>query len=149
MTNLAATHQPPPAEGGEVVLFQVIEDLKARAEFGAQKHGTLLRTNNGRSAVWDAYQEILDFVMYFRQYIIEQEMQHEEPPATSLQMQVQRMSLGIVNTNNETRLRMDEIEERLDEIAKAIDGLTTNMNYMAAKRGINLLNVSGYPRTHE
>jgi galactokinase len=87
--------------------------------------------------------------MYFRQYIIEQEMQHEEPPATSLQMQVQRMSLGIVNTNNETRLRMDEIEERLDEIAKAIDGLTTNMNYMAAKRGINLLNVSGYPRTHE
>ncbi|MBK7107491.1 MAG: hypothetical protein IPH62_19665 [Ignavibacteriae bacterium] len=79
--NLAATPQPPPAEGGEVVLFQVINDLEARAEFGKEKHGDYLRTNNGRSAVWDAYQEILDFVMYFRQYIIEQ----KELPAASIE----------------------------------------------------------------
>lgn len=143
--NFAATPQPPPAEGGEVVLFQVIKDLEARAEFGNEKYGGYLMTNNGRSAAWDKYQKLLDAVMYAKQELMEQ----EEPPATSLQARVQRMSLGIVNTNNETRLRMDEIEERLDEIAKAINGLTINMNYMAAKRGINLLNVSGYPRTHE
>lgn len=125
MTNLAATPQPPPAAGGEVVLFQVIDDLKARAEFGKEKHGDYLRTNNGRSAAWDKYQELLDAVMYARQELTEQEA--KEPVST----------------------RLDKIEDQLDEIALVLEHLTTNMNYMAAKRGINLLNVSGYPRTHE
>lgn len=142
--NPAATPQPPPAEGGEVVLFQVINDLKARAEAGAQKYGGPLKTNNGRSAKWDKYQELLDACMYARQEIMEEEL-----PATSLQAQIQRLSWAMVNTDGETRIRLDKIEDQLEEMALVLEHLTTNLAYMAAKRNIKLLNVSGYPRTEE
>jgi hypothetical protein len=72
MSNPAATPQPPPTPGGEIVLHQVIEDLNARAEQGYQKYGTYLTTHNGRLSLWDAYQEILDLVMYLRQHLMEQ-----------------------------------------------------------------------------
>ncbi len=123
--NPAATPQPPPAEGGGMVLFQVIEDLKARAEEGKKKYGGYLMTNNGRSAKWDKYQELLDAVMYARQELMEQEAR--EP----------------------VEARLDRIEDQLDEIALVLEHLTTNVAYMAAKRNVKLLNVSGYPRTHE
>jgi hypothetical protein len=147
--NPASTPQPPPAEGGEVVLFQVIDDLKERAESGAQKYGGYLMTNNGRSAMWDLYQELLDSCMYIRQYLMEQETQQQELPATSPQAQIQRLSWAMVNTNGETRIRLDKIEDQLDEISLVLEHLTTNVAYMAAKRNVKLLNVSGYPRTEE
>jgi hypothetical protein len=108
-----------------MVLFQVIEDLKARAEEGKKKYGGYLMTNNGRSAKWDKYQELLDAVMYARQELMEQEAR--EP----------------------VEARLDRIEDQLDEIALVLEHLTTNVAYMAAKRNVKLLNVSGYPRTHE
>jgi hypothetical protein len=85
-TKDVATHQPQPTGEGAVVLDYVIEhldkwlvvdaarlapDLKARAEEGLKKYGTYLRTNNGRDALIDAYQEILDAVMYLGQWMLE------------------------------------------------------------------------------
>jgi hypothetical protein len=44
----------------------VIKDMKARDEMGVSKYGT-------RRALWDAYQEALDLVVYLRQAIFEKE----------------------------------------------------------------------------
>lgn len=85
---MAADSQKPPTGDGAVVLDAVIqhicnmannrqlpfsalaplrEDLLARADVGLKKYGTKLRVNNGRKAAVDAYQEVMDGVMYAMQ----------------------------------------------------------------------------------
>jgi hypothetical protein len=71
--SLASKHQPQPSGGEQVVLLAVLSDLKERADVGKEKYGIYLKTNNGRDALWDAYQEALDLVMYLRQEILERE----------------------------------------------------------------------------
>ena len=51
----------------------VQRDLVERAVMGFKKYGTTLRTNNGRDALMDAYQEALDLCMYLRQTIAERD----------------------------------------------------------------------------
>ena len=69
----ASEHQPAPQEGEIIVVDVVLDDIRERAETGKLKYGTYLQTNNGRDALWDAYQEALDGVMYLRQEILEKE----------------------------------------------------------------------------
>jgi hypothetical protein len=89
----AATHEPAPTGNGEIILdsavavvnryalrarskgnpslhdehLLVVEALKARAEMGKAKYGTYLRARNGRNALNDLYQELLDAIMYSEQ----------------------------------------------------------------------------------
>ncbi len=69
----AATPQPPPQPGQVAVGQQVLADIQSRIDMGYQKYGTLLQTHNGRDALWDAYQEAIDLVMYLRQAILERD----------------------------------------------------------------------------
>ena len=46
---------------------KVRDDLKARAAEGERTYGTPLFTHNGRDALADAYQEILDAMQYLKQ----------------------------------------------------------------------------------
>lgn len=69
----ASEYQPDPKQGEQVVIDVVLADLRERAETGKRKYGTYLETNNGRNALWDAYQEAIDLVMYLRQALLEQE----------------------------------------------------------------------------
>lgn len=72
MDNLAVVPQPMPTiNDGPRVLDLVMADLVARAEQGRAEYGTYLQPNNGRDALWDAYQEALDMAMYLRQAIAE------------------------------------------------------------------------------
>jgi hypothetical protein len=71
--NPAAVPQPAPTRGQEDVTDLVVRDLLARREMGTAKYGTPLRTFNGRSALMDAYQEVLDLANYLRQRIAEEE----------------------------------------------------------------------------
>jgi len=66
-----AKNEPPPAQGTTPIADLVLADIAERVEMGRQKYGTLLKANNGRDALWDAYQEALDLVMYLRQEIVE------------------------------------------------------------------------------
>ena len=59
------------APNTEGALRRLIDDLEVRAEFGKTKYGTYLRTNNGRDAAMDLYQESLDAVMYSAQGLLE------------------------------------------------------------------------------
>lgn len=49
------------------LLEQVVEDMKARDQVGRERYGTPLRPDNGRDALVDAYQELLDFTVYLAQ----------------------------------------------------------------------------------
>lgn len=71
--NKAAKPQRKPGKGKTPVAEYVLADIEARVKLGKKRYGTLLYTNNGRSALWDLYQELLDAVMYCRQVILEQE----------------------------------------------------------------------------
>jgi len=74
-TNYAATPQPKPMteDGSTLVLPHVLADLQARADWGLAKYQTYLHTNNGRDAMVDLYQELLDAVMYAKQSLLERE----------------------------------------------------------------------------
>ncbi len=73
----ASAYQPSPKPGEKIVVDVVLADIRERAETGKKKYGTYLQTDNGRDALWDAYQEAIDLVMYLRQALLEKEENHE------------------------------------------------------------------------
>jgi hypothetical protein len=68
---LATSSEPTPQGTGDDVAALVREDIEARAQEGEQKYGERLTTHNGRDALVDAYQEVLDTAMYLRQELAE------------------------------------------------------------------------------
>lgn len=59
--------QLPAPNNGPSVHDMVIEDLEERRQFGIRKYGYALQPGNGRDALLDAYEEVLDQVLYLRQ----------------------------------------------------------------------------------
>ena len=67
--------QPPPKRtDGPPVWDLVIADMHARDATGRARYGTPLQAFNGRRALVDAYQEILDLAVYVRQEIEERRL---------------------------------------------------------------------------
>ncbi len=68
--NYATAPEPPPIPRPcpmtESAHWQVMQDLAARAHFGQQKYGQPLTQHNGRNHLVDAYQELLDLLVYLR-----------------------------------------------------------------------------------
>ena len=54
-----------------VGLENIAEDTEARIRLGEKKYGTRLKANNGRDAMLDLYQEVLDGCNYAKQLVIE------------------------------------------------------------------------------
>lgn len=72
--NDPAIPQPAPIQSQHVpIVWLVTHDLALRAAAGAAKYGDKLRGFNGRDALLDAYQEVLDLAMYLRQEIYERD----------------------------------------------------------------------------
>lgn len=65
--------QPLPVPGDRPVLPEVIKDLEKRQAIGIKRYGTELYTRNGRNALQDVYEELLDGVQYLKQYLMEAE----------------------------------------------------------------------------
>jgi hypothetical protein len=55
------------------VTEQVIADLRARTELGIAKYGRPLETFNGRNALRDLYEELLDGAQYVKQRLLEED----------------------------------------------------------------------------
>ena len=51
------------------------EELAERVEEGIKKYGEPLKAHNGRDALIDGYQELLDAIMYFKQTLVEDELE--------------------------------------------------------------------------
>jgi len=52
-------------------LDNIAEDTEARIRLGEKKYGTRLKAHNGRDAMLDLYQEVLDGINYAKQLVIE------------------------------------------------------------------------------
>lgn len=66
--------QPPPVVNQNPAVWDlVVEDMKDRDRLGEERYGTRLRAMNGRDALIDLYQELLDAVVYLRQVIEEKD----------------------------------------------------------------------------
>lgn len=66
--------QPAPSKNeGPAVWDLVIEDMRARDQLGRSRYGTPLQPFNGRKALRDVYEELLDTVVYMRQLLFEEE----------------------------------------------------------------------------
>lgn len=64
--------QPPPIPNASVPVWDlVMADMEERDRVGRARYGTPLQTHNGRDALVDLYQELLDAVVYIRQVIEE------------------------------------------------------------------------------
>lgn len=70
--SLNKPEKPPESSHYPPVWDVVIADMQERKEMGKEKYGTYLRAFNGRNALVDAYQEVLDLAVYLRQLIIEE-----------------------------------------------------------------------------
>ena len=67
----AAIPQPAPQPGERDVLTEAVYALHVRSAVGVQTYGTRLKTENGRDALEDWYQEQCDAFMYATQFILE------------------------------------------------------------------------------
>lgn len=66
--------QPDPTPNASTPVWTlVIADMQARDHLGRQRYGTPLQAHNGRDALQDAYEEILDAAVYLKQAIIERD----------------------------------------------------------------------------
>ncbi len=66
------TDQPAPKPGGYPVQAVLIEAIRQRMEFGLKKYGRPLETDNGRDPLLDMWEEMMDMISYFTQYVLEQ-----------------------------------------------------------------------------
>lgn len=66
--------EPAPQKNlGPAIWELVIRDMAQRDLVGRKKYGTPLQPFNGRDALIDAYQEVLDLCVYLRQVIYERD----------------------------------------------------------------------------
>lgn len=71
MTDKKIVDQPPPTGDGKPIWDLVVNDMRERDNLGRTRYNTPLRAWNGRDALVDAYQEVLDLAVYMRQEIEE------------------------------------------------------------------------------
>lgn len=66
--------QPLPIpNNGESIHDLVIVDVLRRKELGTKRYGVHLQAFNGRNALLDLYEELLDAAMYTKQRLLEEE----------------------------------------------------------------------------
>lgn len=69
-----STPEPAPKPNGKPAVWDlVVADMQQRDQEGRRKYGTPLQPFNGRRALVDAYQEVLDLVVYLRQELYERD----------------------------------------------------------------------------
>jgi hypothetical protein len=77
----APTHQPAPVPSGRAAIWElVLADMATRHQVGVERYGTPLQAHNGRDALRDLYEELLDAVAYTRQAIEERDHPQEVVP---------------------------------------------------------------------
>jgi hypothetical protein len=66
--------QPPPTPNNRPAVWDlVLADMQARDALGLKRYGTRLQPHNGRDALRDHYEELLDGAAYIRQVLYERD----------------------------------------------------------------------------
>ncbi|GLZ34863.1 hypothetical protein Lesp02_70500 [Lentzea sp. NBRC 105346] len=69
----AFIEQPMPTPNGHPSIQSLVRaDLEAREQVGIQRYGTALQPHNGRDALRDLYEELLDGACYVKQKMVEE-----------------------------------------------------------------------------
>lgn len=64
--------QPAPIPNDSTPIVDlVIKDMEERKRIGIERYGVALQANNGRDALRDTYEELLDACIYIKQVMIE------------------------------------------------------------------------------
>jgi hypothetical protein len=129
--------QPAPTGDGTPVWDLVIRDMRERDDLGRSRYGTPLRTWNGRDALVDAYQEILDLAVYVRQEIEERKKMDEICEHLSLIPGAESCnSQNIIQTIDEIEDRVHFLEASNKDLRKRLAELQNAPAYDAGfKRG--------------
>lgn len=72
----------------------VVEDIKKRKVMGKKKYGVPLRANNGRDALQDLYEELIDATQYCKQAMVERDTPSEIELEYQLSLEVARAVLA-------------------------------------------------------
>jgi hypothetical protein len=68
------TEQPMPTHNDRASIQSLVRaDLDAREQVGIQRYGTSLQAFNGRDALRDLYEELLDACCYIKQAMVERD----------------------------------------------------------------------------
>lgn len=68
--------QPMPIKNSFPYVHDLVaKDIAARGELGKRRYGTKLQPFNGRNALLDAYEEVLDAAVYLKQALLETELE--------------------------------------------------------------------------
>jgi hypothetical protein len=73
VTQREGDQQLPVVNNSPGIQDMVIADIVKRKQLGIETYGTVLQANNGRDALRDLYEELLDATMYIRQILEERQ----------------------------------------------------------------------------
>lgn len=79
----------------------IIGDLQARKRLGLERYGSLLQAHNGRSALRDLYEELLDAAVYAKQV-------QEETVAAQRRLDIDPVYLDLLGRLTQVRRLLDE-----------------------------------------
>lgn len=83
--------QPLPVQNdADDIQSQVIADIAQRRKVGISRYGTALQPHNGRDALLDLYEELLDGVMYVKQVMVERDQPLPGQVLRDLRSEIQR-----------------------------------------------------------
>lgn len=105
----ANTPQPAPIPNDQPSIWQlVMEDMRAREKHGVEKYKTVLQINDGRDHLIDAYQELLDLVVYLRQEI-EQRKHDAQVAGQWAESQASRLTTAFLKFPAEFRMELTRV----------------------------------------
>ena len=118
----AAAEQPKPEGSGTPIVVHVMKDIAERVAVGVERYGEPLKANNGRNALLDLYQELIDGVMYIRQELEERKSKDEQ--------------IDILENTNRTLKHINDIlVSQRDEAERARNDLQASVNKLMARIG--------------
>lgn len=118
MTAAQIVDQPTPVANDRAdIQSLVVADIAERKRIGIERYGRALQPHNGRDALVDAYQEVLDLAMYVRQEI-EERCDHRAYGADAEREKIiryMRQSAAIIGIDSQ------EVEAVVCELARQIE----------------------------
>ncbi|GLY08314.1 hypothetical protein [Actinoplanes sp. NBRC 101535] len=104
----------PVPNGSPSVQSMVREDLVVRERLGVERYGTTLQPGNGRDALRDLYEELLDGACYVRQAI-------EERPREDVDVAVAEVRAGLETELQRKDALLGEMRRQLDAAVRGRD----------------------------
>jgi hypothetical protein len=130
--NPAIYAQPFPKSEQADVWPLVIKDMTDRDRLGRAKYGIPLRIRNGRDALVDAYQEVLDLSVYMRQEIEERRELMEAIEAVKKIPGLEQTSIENIGALlSDLAERIDKQESRIRTLTATVIHYQSQSQYLA------------------